>query len=134
VRCSCSLSRAGRAGLDTSLIAPASLLCRPCVRVLARSRSEHCSEISDSEVLNAAYVLPPKHPHESRILPGAEEESTLLPEDKVRRVPRLNRGMSIAEMGRGPQQMSQMMPQRQHGGNSFGCVLSRALRPLSCRA
>eukprot|EP00903_Cladosiphon_okamuranus_P012637 g11822.t2 len=58
-------------------------------------------DVPNNQVAMTVYAMPPKGEHLCRMLPGVETlPRTLQPQDLVRRAPpRLNRNMSIAEMG-----------------------------------
>ncbi|CAN0406792.1 unnamed protein product, partial [Ectocarpus fasciculatus] len=74
-------------------------------------------DVSNNQVAMAVYAMPPKGEHVCRMLPGVEAlPRTLLPQDLVsRRPPRLNRNMSIAEMG-----STKYNPHQQQGGRHQG--------------
>ncbi|KAG5175687.1 XRN 5'-3' exonuclease N-terminus-domain-containing protein [Tribonema minus] len=59
--------------------------------------------VKNNQVLCAEYEMPPRMPHVCAMLPGVDPPAIELgPEDLTpRRPPRLNRGMSIAELGTG---------------------------------
>ncbi|CAM9369305.1 unnamed protein product [Ectocarpus sp. 8 AP-2014] len=74
-------------------------------------------DVANNQVVMAVYAMPPKGEHVCRMLPGVEAlPKTLLPQDLVsRRPPRLNRNMSIAEMG-----STKYNPHQQQGGRHQG--------------
>ncbi|CAM9843953.1 unnamed protein product, partial [Hapterophycus canaliculatus] len=79
-------------------------------------------DVSNNQVAMTVYAMPPKGEHVCRMLPGVEAlPRTLQPQDLVsRRPPRLNRNMSIAEMGATKYDPNQHQGGRHQGGSYPG--------------